>query len=307
MSGTPLITTNVEYVAQILNDGGLAGIPTETVYGLGARADLRESVHRIFDVKGRPRTHPLIAHIGEGADVSRWAHFNETAKALADRFWPGPLTLLLPKTDHVGSWVTGGRDTVGLRMPRHQMTLKLLSLVEDAIVAPSANRFGKVSPTTAQHVANDLGSDVDCILDGGHCELGLESTIVECVGTNIAVLRPGAVSAAQISDVLGLAVSLDEGESRAPGMMVSHYAPSAQVRLVNSLDEALAMQHDVLITSQTSRVLHYEDTDQYAVHLYDFLRQCDFDKVHVVIAVMPKGGGIATAIRDRLLKAAAKN
>lgn len=307
MSGFPLITTNVEYVAQILNDGGLAGIPTETVYGLGARADLRESVHRIFDVKGRPRTHPLIAHIGEGADVSRWAHFNETAKALADRFWPGPLTLLLPKTDHVGSWVTGGRDTVGLRMPRHQMTLKLLSLVEDAIVAPSANRFGKVSPTTAQHVANDLGSDVDCILDGGHCELGLESTIVECVGTNIAVLRPGAVSAAQISDVLGLAVSLDEGESRAPGMMVSHYAPSAQVRLVNSLDEALAMQHDVLITSQTSRVLHYEDTDQYAVHLYDFLRQCDFDKVHVVIAVMPKGGGIATAIRDRLLKAAAKN
>ena len=307
MNKHPHVTTDVEYVAHVLNDGGLAGIPTETVYGLGARADLRDSVYRIFDVKGRPRNHPLIAHIGENADPSKWAQFNDAAQLLVEHFWPGPLTLLLPKTDHVGPWVTGGRETVGLRMPRHAMTLKLLSLVEDAVVAPSANRFGKVSPTTAEHVAHDLGSDVDCILDGGRCELGLESTIVECVAHTVTVLRPGAVTAADISKVLGGTVSFEQGESRAPGMMLSHYAPDAQVQLAHSLDEALSIQQEVADESKTSRVLWFEETAEYALHLYDFLRQCDFENIQVVIAVLPHGDGIATAIRDRLYKAAAES
>ena len=305
MSHSAKITTDVEYVADVLNRGGVAGIPTETVYGLGARADLENSVHRIFDIKGRPRNHPLIAHVGDSVDFRQWAHFNSAAEKLAEHFWPGPLTLLLPKTHRVGLWVTGGRNTVALRMPRHDLTLRLLSLVNDPVVAPSANRFGKVSPTTAHHVANDLGNDVDCILDGGPCEYGLESTIIECNEENITVLRPGAITVQDISEFLDMSVSLDEGESRAPGMLLSHYAPNAEIRLVQTPEEAESVQNDLHSRDISSRILWFEDASQYATHLYDFLRQCDFNETSVVVAVLPSDFGIGTAIRDRLYKAAA--
>lgn len=305
MSNTLRITTDIEFVAEVLNNGGVAGIPTETVYGLGARADLEDAVHRIFDIKGRPRTHPLIAHVGEDADYHQWAQFNTTAEKLVNHFWPGPLTVLLPKTDRIAPWVTGGRDTVALRMPRHHQALQLLSLVSDAVVAPSANRFGKVSPTTARHVADDLGDAVDCILDGGPCEYGLESTIIECIDENVSILRPGAISAQEISELLALPVSLSHGESRAPGMLLSHYAPDAQVRLVESVEEARVMQEHLQTKRIQSRLLWWEDPALYAVCLYDFLRQCDFDHVPVVIAVLPENTGIGIAIRDRLYKASA--
>lgn len=305
MKSEPLITTDVEIVADILNSGGIAGIPTETVYGLGARADLPVAVDKIFEVKGRPRHHPLIAHVGSEMRPGRWAHINSTAEMLMELFWPGPLTILLPKTDKIGLWVTGGRETVALRMPRHPMTLELLGLVSEPIVAPSANRFGKVSPTTAQHVAHDLGTDVDCILDGGPCEFGLESTIVECRDNSITLLRPGAISANEISHQLKLEVRLDEGDSRAPGMMVSHYAPNARVRLVDTMDHATSMAETLHRTSISSRILWYDNPDDYAVNLYDFLRLCDHDKIDVVIAVLPPDHGIGSAIRDRLRKAAA--
>ena len=305
MRSEPLITTDVEVVAEILNKGGIAGIPTETVYGLGARADLPHAVDRIFEVKGRPRHHPLIAHIGREMNPHNWATFNARAEELARAFWPGPLTLLLPKTDNIGLWVTGGRDTVALRMPRHPLTLDLLELVGEPIVAPSANRFGKVSPTTALHVAQDLGTDVDCILDGGPCEFGLESTIVECNEESITLLRPGAISALEISEHLGLEVQLDVGDSRAPGMMISHYAPDAKVLLLESLDEALSVAETIKQKNESCRILWFEDPREYAVKLYDFLRTCDFDNISVVIAVLPPPDGIGDAIRDRLRKAAA--
>lgn len=305
MSRDPRITTDVEYVASVVNSGGIAGIPTETVYGLGARADLEESVFRIFDVKGRPRNHPLIAHLGVDVDFRQWGKFNENAERLAEKFWPGPLTLLVPKTEKVGSWVTGGRESVALRIPRHLVTLRLLSLVDEAIVAPSANRFGKVSPTTAQHVADDLGADVDCILDGGRCEYGLESTIVECIGETVSLLRPGAISVLDISETLDLPISLGSGDSRAPGMMISHYAPDANVRLVTSLDEAQTLQSDLRQQSVSAEVLWFDDPMEYAVHLYDFFRKCDFEKKQVVIAILPQDSGIGSAVRDRLIKAAA--
>ena len=306
MKSGPLITTDVEIVAEVLNSGGIAGIPTETVYGLGARADLPDAVDKIFEVKGRPRHHPLIAHIGLDMDPECWAHLNSTAEILISAFWPGPLTLLLPKTDNIGVWVTGGRDTVALRMPRHPKTLELLSRVEEPIVAPSANRFGKVSPTTAQHVAHDLGNDVDCILDGGPCQFGLESTIVECRENSITLLRPGAITAAEISDRLNLEVLFDQGDSRAPGMMVSHYAPNARVQLVETYDQAASMAETMKKSHTSCRILSYDELDEYAVNLYDFLRVCDHDNIEVVIAVLPSERGIGSAIRDRLQKAAAK-
>lgn len=305
MSRGTRITTDVEYVANVLNNGGIAGIPTETVYGLGARADIEQSVFRIFDVKGRPRNHPLIAHLGVEVDFREWGQFNENAQRLAEEFWPGPLTLLVPRTEKIGTWVTGGRESVALRIPRHLVTLRLLSLVDGAIVAPSANRFGKVSPTTAQHVADDLGDDVDCILDGGRCEYGLESTIVECIGETVSILRPGAISALDISETLDLPVSLEIGDSRAPGMMISHYAPDANVRLVTSHDEAQSLQEELHQQSVSSEVLWFDDPMEYAVHLYDFFRKCDFEGKQVVIAILPKDSGIGSAVRDRLFKAAA--
>ena len=306
MKSGPLITTDVEIVAEVLNSGRIAGIPTETVYGLGARADLPDAVDKIFEVKGRPRHHPLIAHIGLEMRPERWAHLNSTAEILMETFWPGPLTLLLPKTKMIGVWVTGGRDTVALRMPRHPMTLELLNRVGEPIVAPSANRFGKVSPTTAQHVAHDLGTDVNCILDGGPCQFGLESTIVECHENSITLLRPGAITAAEISECLQLEVLFDQGDSRAPGMMVSHYAPNARVQLVETNDHAASIAETLKKTQTSCRILSYDELEEYAVNLYDFLRLCDHDNIEVVIAVLPSEHGIGSAIRDRLQKAAAR-
>lgn len=299
------LTTSLETASRVLNDGGVIGMPTETVYGLAARSDFEESVGRIFDIKGRPRNHPLIAHLSPEANPHLFGHFNDNAQRLADAFWPGPLTLLVPKSERIGMWVTGGRDTVALRVPALQITQQLLSRIDVPVVAPSANRFGKVSPTTAQHVMDDLGDAVDCVLDGGQCSIGVESTIVECVGANVALLRPGGVTATQIADVVGLAPQLTEGESRAPGMMISHYAPNARVVLVQSLDEAYSVASTNEFRGQRSEIMHYKDPADYALNMYDQLRLYDAQGIGVVLAVLPQPGGIGDAVIDRLLKAAA--
>lgn len=299
------ITTDVEESARILNDGGVIGMPTETVYGLAARADFEESVGRIFDIKGRPRNHPLIAHLSPDVDASRWGEFNSLALSLAEAFWPGPLTLLVPRTQRIGPWVTGGRDSVALRVPAHPITQRLLRLVDDAVVAPSANRFGKVSPTTAQHVANDLGTDVDCILDGGQCTIGVESTIVECLSGSVSVLRPGGISAQQISAVTGLRVELTSGESRAPGMMLSHYAPESELIIVSDTDEAHTIAELRGLSDQQWHFMNFENSEQYALNMYDRLRQCDASGCKVVFAVNPPTDALGEAVLDRLLKAAA--
>jgi L-threonylcarbamoyladenylate synthase len=306
MNEPGFITTDVQVASAILNDGGVIGMPTETVYGLAARADHEDSVGRIFDIKGRPRNHPLIAHLDARVDPSSWGDLNSHASALAQAFWPGPITLLVPKTNRVGLWVTGGRSTVGLRVPSLPITQLLLAGVDEAVVAPSANRFGKVSPTTAQHVSHDLGSDVDCILDGGSCTIGLESTIVECIDNFVSILRPGAITAEQISQATGLTLSFQNTESRAPGMMVSHYAPNAKVVLVKSAVEAEFLANEQGLSRDEWGLLHNEDIELYALTMYDSLRLFDLQLKRYVYAVLPSSNGMGEAVRDRLRKASAQ-
>jgi L-threonylcarbamoyladenylate synthase len=304
MTSEPSITTDVHKAAEVLRNGGIIGLPTETVYGLAALASDEVAVRRVFTTKGRPESHPLIVHLGTNVNPEDWGVFNADARALAKAFWPGPLTLLLPRTSLVSDWVTGGRNTVALRVPSHRVAQALLNEVGSGVVAPSANRFGKVSPTTAEHVLADLGTDVDLILDGGPSQVGLESTIVECINNTVRILRPGVISEEDLRQVTNISDSVDTGDSRAPGMLASHYAPSAQVLLFDTLDAANAAMNDLSTRNQKSQLLHYEDIEAYAENLYADLRYADLREVSVVCAVLPTNSGLGVAIRDRLRKAA---
>ena len=296
------IGSDIRQAATLLRDGGVIGIPTETVYGLAALASNEEAVRRVFDIKGRPYDHPLIVHLSPTEDLSQWGHFNSDATALAQAFWPGPLTLLVPRTARVPDWVTGGRDTVAIRVPNHSVAESLLELVADGVVAPSANLFGKVSPTEAKHVFNDLGKLVDYILDGGPSEHGVESTIVECIDTP-TILRPGSISKDDIEAVLHISMQADTGESRAPGMLTSHYAPNAQVVLVETIEELRNQTSELSISGTRCISLHFDSVQEYAFRLYASLRQADETGVDVVVALLPPDQGLGVAIRDRLRKA----
>jgi len=301
------ITQDIDHACLVLQQGGIVGIPTETVYGLAAIALNAEAVARVFLAKGRPTSHPLIIHLSPHDDINRWGIINESAHVLANALWPGPLTLLVPRTGLVPDWVTGARDTVALRIPAHDMTIALLNAVSDAVVAPSANRFGQVSPTSAEHVIKDLGDTIDLVLDGGPCAIGIESTIVECTSSTLQILRPGKVSALDIAAITGLSISEMKGPSRAPGMMIAHYAPNARVELCTSIGEATARCDTYVIKGVAAEVLHYEDDTTYALCLYDDLRSADLRGSSVVLAVLPPDKGLGIAIRDRLSKAAAPN
>lgn len=300
------ITTDVNAAAQVLLAGGIVGLPTETVYGLAACALDQSAVAKVYGVKARPTTHPLIVHLSPEADVSKWGVFTADALLLARAFWPGPLTLLVERTDLVPDWVTGGRDTVALRVPSHPIAIELLRAVDTGLVAPSANKFGKVSPTTAQHVRDDLGDSVDLILDGGSCDVGVESTIVECLGDSVVLLRPGLISAEQIQNVVQSQLSSDQGVSRAPGMLLSHYTPDADVVLVESSEEAETVKATLESSGGKIAIISHQKVDEYARRLYDELREADQDSCTTVIAVMPPDVGVGTAIRDRLRKAATR-
>ena len=218
----------------VLRAGGLVAFPTETVYGLGADASNPEAVRAVYRVKGRPADHPLIVHVASAGAVPRWAaSVPPAAAALAEACWPGPLTLLLARRPDVDATVAGGRDTIGLRVPAHPLALALLEAFDGGIAAPSANHFGRVSPTTAAHVRADLGNEVDLILDGGPCTIGVESTIVDVTVDPPALLRPGGVPLEALEAIVGGPVlTEDGGVSRAPGMLASHYAPLARVEVV---------------------------------------------------------------------------
>ena len=298
------ISTDVKEAAQILLSGGIIGLPTETVYGLAACALNQSAVSKVFAVKGRPTSHPLIVHLPPEEDLNKWGVFTPDALRLARAFWPGPLTLLVERTKMVPDWVTGGRDTVALRVPSHPVAIALLQAVNTGLVAPSANKFGKVSPTTAQHVLDDLGDSVDLILDGGSCEVGVESTIVECLGNSLVLLRPGAISAEQIQDVVEAQWTTEQGVSRAPGMLASHYTPDAVVVLVDSIEEAQQYKTKQESDGGKVAIIHHQQVDEYARKLYDDLRDADNNACTTVIAVMPPGEGLGAAIRDRLQKAA---
>ena len=295
------MVTPIDRALEVLRNGGLVAVPTETVYGLAADAANPQAVARIFAVKGRPTDHPLIVHVAAPEQLAYWASaVPASAARLAETCWPGPLTLLVPKADHVLSEVTGGRDTVGVRVPAHALTTELLTRFGGGVAAPSANRFGRVSPTTADHVRADLGNLVDYVLDGGPCPVGVESTIVDCTVQPPQILRPGGIGPDDIRALLGAELAASDGPSRAPGMLDSHYAPNARVLLAESRAAANA-----IATEHTgSWILDHADLTTYARSLYADLRAADASGVQVVIAVLPLATGLGYAIRDRLSKAA---
>ena len=297
----------VERALEVIRNGGLVAIPTETVYGLAADASNEAAVRRIFAAKGRPADHPLIVHIAGAEQLPQWAAFvPPTAAVLAATCWPGPLTVLVPKADHVLSVVTGGRSSVGVRVPAHPLTTELLRRFEGGLAAPSANRFGRVSPTTAEHVRRDLDGLVDFVLDGGPCPVGVESTIVDCTTDPPQVLRHGGIPTEQIEQLLIGGLAPAAGPSRAAGMLVSHYAPACRVLLADT-----RVQADETAATEAGRGLRVDvldgtnDLARYAQQLYAWLRDADDRGLDTVVAVLPPAQGLGHAIRDRLHKAAA--
>jgi L-threonylcarbamoyladenylate synthase len=285
----------------VLNSGGLVGLPTETVYGLAARADNDEAVAKIFLAKGRPSGHPLILHISDVSELHRYAaHVPQAAMTLAHQCWPGPLTLLLQKTSEVSHLVTGGRETVAVRIPANACARSIIEQCGHGLAAPSANVFGHVSPSTAQHVRDDLGDRVDLIIDDGNCSIGVESTIIDFTAPHPQLLRPGGFPVEDIESIIGGKVHEPSGDARASGMLASHYSPDCRVVLVPNMDEALALH----TATPRSRVLDHSDNyPLYAASLYAQMRQADADNMAVIIAVLPLNTGLGSAIRDRLTKA----
>ena len=301
----------------VLRRGGLVAFPTETVYGLGADASNREAVARIYAVKGRPSNHPVIVHIGDIGQMDRWAReIPEQARKLAARFWPGPLTLVLRRASGVSDGLTGGQDAVGLRIPGHPVALELLREFGGGIAAPSANRFGRISPTAAEHVRADLGSEVDLILDGGACDIGIESTIVDLSRGRPAILRPGRIGERDIAETLGVAPALpDSGAPRAPGMLEAHYAPRHPLRLIASGEWDLRERGK----SVRSGVMSFRprpadhgspiwieaspDPQRYARDLYANLRALDSSGCEEILVEEPPTSAAWAAIRDRLSRA----
>jgi L-threonylcarbamoyladenylate synthase len=298
----------IDAAVRLLRRGGLVVFPTETVYGLGADATNETAVARVFAVKGRPRGHPLIVHLGAADWLDAWAvDVPDAARALAAAHWPGPLTMLLRRSARVPDITTGGRPTVGLRVPAHPVALELLAAYGAGLAAPSANRFGRVSPTTAAHVRADLGDAVDLILDGGPCAVGVESTIVDCTTDPPSILRHGAVTPAAVRAAVGGPLTeADTGDSRAPGMLASHYAPRAAVVLATDRREAEVRAAEVRRSGRTVDVLAPTvSPEDYARNLYAWLREADALALDVLVVVPPADEGIGTAVNDRLRKAAA--
>jgi len=300
------MTEPVDRALDILRGGGVVAIPTETVYGLAADASNEAAVRRIFEIKRRPADHPLIVHIASAAGLEQWAaSVSRDAALLADDCWPGPLTLLLPRAASVLNVVTGGRSSVGLRVPAHPLTLELLTRFGGGLAAPSANRYGKVSPTTAAHVHDDLGPDVDFILDGGACPIGVESTIVDCTVSPPQILRPGGIPNEVIAALLEETPGETSGPRRASGMLASHYAPVCRVEIFDDPDEARLHVKELRVTGQRVELLDATvDLVDTARHLYERLRDADRRNVDEVVAILPPPTGLGHAIRDRLTKAA---
>ena len=300
--------------AQSLKNGALIAFPTETVYGLGADASNEKAVARIYEVKGRPQDHPLILHIASINDITYWAiDISDYAMALARSFWPGPMTLIFKRSDAAKDFVTGGQDTVGLRVPDHALALELLQECKKigvlAIAAPSANRFGHVSPTTAAAVKEEIGgylSAQDLILDGGAAQVGLESTIIDCTGDAPKILRPGAITQAMIEKATRMRVSKDTNSSiRVSGSLEKHYAPNAQILLdvKATTGQGFIAPADVATPSGAIRLASPANTDEYARILYSALRGGDAQGLKTIAVIQPGGDGLAIAIRDRLMRA----
>ena len=314
----------LEQAVEILRAGGLVAFPTETVYGLGARADRPEAVARIFQAKNRPSFDPLIAHFPDRESAGHWARFDARADRLARRFWPGPLTLVLPRVWQDGApripdLVTSGLDTVGVRVPSQPLALELLRRVGLPIAAPSANPFGYVSPTLAEHVRSGLGDRVDLVLDGGPCAVGVESSIVDLCGDRPRLLRPGGIGREALEEELGCA--LEYGgftppvRTEAPGMMESHYSPGVPVevfeeianlrRRAAELDGRCVVVAEQDLTDIPCREsIALGDGAAMAVALFATLRRLDDPSHGRILALLPPPHGLGLAVRDRLFRAA---
>ncbi len=324
---TPEMHSQIVAAAARLRAGGVVAFPTETVYGLGADISNPSAVRRIFEIKGRPVDHPLIVHFADAARLQYWAQeVPEAAWQLAECFWPGPLTLILPRSRHVPPNVTGGQDMVGLRIPDHPIALALLNELgsEKALAAPSANRFGRVSPTTAAHVQEELGHTVDMILDGGACKVGLESTIVGFSGQTATILRPGGISLAALAEVLHGKVVLSQAKGstvRVPGALVSHYAPLTPLEvwpteaLWQRVRELQAQGLKVVVIGwsepepvnpENSSILYFSMprvAAAYGSQLYATLRRFDHERFDRLLVEAPPADPTWLAVADRLQRA----
>lgn len=299
--------------AEHLKAGSLVAFPTETVYGLGADATNGEAVARIYETKGRPADHPLIVHLADMQDISEWAsEIPDYAIDLARAFWPGPMTLILPRTELAADFITGGQETVGLRVPDHTLALAFLNAFKKiggkGVAAPSANRFGHVSPTTSEAVYQELGEyfgESDVVLDGGPSQVGVESTIIDCTGSAPRILRPGAITTEMVEEVTGLSIVNRDDVIRVSGALEHHYAPAAKV----VLDEA-ALPGDGLIALSSVetpegviRLASPINNEDFARQIYGALREADAQEIERVVVIQPHGADIAIAIRDRLQRA----
>jgi L-threonylcarbamoyladenylate synthase len=303
----------IKDAAHKLKDGFLVAFPTETVYGLGADATNQESVSRIFEIKNRPNDHPLIVHLASINQLPDWAiDIPKYAQDLAQAFWPGPMTLILRRNKIAKDFVTGGQETIGIRIPNHEIALSLLEefrkIGSGAIAAPSANKFGKVSPTSFEHVQSEIGKDLtqdDLIIDGGNSLVGIESTIIDCTGNLPKVLRPGAISDKMIQDITGKLLSNHASNIRVSGSFSSHYAPSAKVVL-----DVEPQRGDGFIAlaqfetpSGVTRLSSPKTVEEFAQELYSAFHLGDQMNLSRIVVISPTGDDLALAIRDRLLKA----
>ncbi len=315
----PPAYASIDEAVAVLRRGGLVGFPTETVYGLGADARNPEALARLYAVKRRPAAHPVIVHLAQAEDVGQWAReIPAYAHRLAAAFWPGPLTLVLKRAEGVPDAITGGQDTVGVRVPAHPVAQELLRGFGGGIAAPSANRFGRVSPTEAPHVRADLGADVDAVLDGGASEVGIESTIVDCTGEQPALLRPGKITPAQIEAAAEcLLAAPGDSAPRAPGTLATHYAPHAKLRLLKrtGMIEALtthkgkriaALAMEVAVPRLPAALLIVEAAVavDYTRALYANLRALDATGADVILVEMPPDTPAWAGVLDRLRRAA---
>jgi L-threonylcarbamoyladenylate synthase len=329
---------DVERAAEVLRAGGLVAFPTETVYGLGADASNAEALYRVFDVKGRPRSHPLIVHIADGRFLPLWASsLSAAGTKLAMKFWPGPLTLIVRRSERISTAATGGGDTVGLRVPSHPLAREMLRRFDGGVAAPSANRFGRISPTTADHVAEDLGGDIDYLLDGGACEVGVESTIVDVSREAPVLLRSGGLAREALEAVVGPLALPCSPEARAlhgatpaaPGTLASHYAPRALLVAVAPAEVPAAVAGQLAsfpaariailapasafagwpgLWGSGSGAVHAhalpDDLSGMARELYGAMRDLDAAGFDVIVAALPAEVGLGEAVADRLRRAA---
>ena len=317
-----MTTNDIARAIAILRAGGLVAFPTETVYGLGADASNPEAIRKVFAAKGRPHDHPLIVHVASAAQLTDWAReVPPAAHTLAKKFWPGPLTLILKRAQGVSDVVTGGQDTVALRVPSHPVAQALLRAFGGGVVGPSANRYGRVSATTAEHVRQEFGDTVDCVLDGGACDVGIESTLVDLSGAKPALLRPGWITASEIEAALGISLAAPNAQSpRAPGTLAKHYAPRTPLMLVETglIDELarsfVRQGKRVAVLARNARqplidnlmwIAAHEAPAGYAHDLYANLRRLDDAGCDVILVEEPPLAMEWAAVRDRLGRAAA--